>query len=61
MDCIRVLKGIELQAPVRIGDVVTEDVCGTEVKVVATGKCERNEDFLRPEKGDVYTPSSNLT
>ena len=40
MDSIRVLKGIELQAPVHIGDVVVEDVCGTGVQVVATGNVE---------------------
>ncbi|MCM1190008.1 MAG: DUF1667 domain-containing protein [bacterium] len=34
--CIRVLKEIELQAPVRMGDVVAENVCGTGVNVVAT-------------------------
>lgn len=35
-ECICVLKGIELQAPVRIGDVVAEDVCGTGISVIAT-------------------------
>lgn len=40
MDSIRVLKGIELQAPIQIGDVVVEDVCGTGVQVVATGNVE---------------------
>lgn len=35
-DCMRVLKDIELPAPVHIGDVVTENVCGTGVNIVAT-------------------------
>ena len=35
-DCIKVLKDIELSAPVRMGDVVAEDVCGTGVNIVAT-------------------------
>lgn len=35
-DCIRALKGIELTAPVRMGDVVVENVCGTGVDIVAT-------------------------
>ena len=35
-DCIRALKAIELPAPVRMGDVVLEDVCGTGVDIVAT-------------------------
>lgn len=36
MDCIGILKDIELQAPVRMGDVVVEDVCGSGVDVIAT-------------------------
>lgn len=39
-DCIRVLKGIELQAPVRMGEIVAENVCGTGVDVVATRGAE---------------------
>lgn len=35
-DCIKALKGIELTAPVRMGDVVAENVCGTGVNIVAT-------------------------
>lgn len=36
MDCVRSLKGVELTAPVRIGDVVVPNVCGTGVDIVAT-------------------------
>ena len=36
MDCARVLKEIEVQAPVSIGDVMLEDVCGTGVPMIAT-------------------------
>lgn len=35
-DCIKALKGIELTAPVRMGDVVVENVCGTGVNIVVT-------------------------
>ena len=35
-DCVRELQAIELPAPVAIGDVVIENVCGTGVSVVAT-------------------------
>ncbi|MGN0055774.1 MAG: DUF1667 domain-containing protein [Atopobiaceae bacterium] len=35
-DCVRVLSGVRVKAPVRIGDVVLPDVCGTGVDVVAT-------------------------
>lgn len=34
--CVRALKAMELQAPVRMGQVVLEDVCGTGINVVAT-------------------------
>lgn len=35
-DCVRALKGITVQAPLRIGDVILADVAGTGVDVVAT-------------------------
>lgn len=35
-DCVRALKSVELTAPVSIGDIVIEDVCGTGVAIVAT-------------------------
>lgn len=35
-DCIKALKEIELTAPVHMGDVVAENVCGTGVNIVAT-------------------------
>lgn|SRR5699024_6374558 len=36
MDCARTLKNVEIQAPVSIGDVVLEDICGTGVPMIAT-------------------------
>lgn len=35
LDAARALGGVDLQAPVRVGDVVLADVCGTGVDVVA--------------------------
>ena len=35
-DCIKVLKNIELSAPVHMGDIVVETICGTGVNIVAT-------------------------
>ena len=35
-DCLHSLKGIELEAPVTIGDIVVKNVCGTGVDIVAT-------------------------
>ena len=35
-DCVKALKHVTVKAPVRIGDVVLPDVCGTGVDVIAT-------------------------
>ena len=35
-DCVRELQAIDLTAPVAIGDVIIENVCGTGVSIVAT-------------------------
>ena len=35
-DCIRELQAIDVPAPVDIGDVILENVCGTGVSVIAT-------------------------
>ena len=40
-DCIKALKTVELSAPVRMGDVVVENVCGTGVDIVATANMEK--------------------
>lgn len=39
--CVQVLKGIEVQAPVHIGDVILENVAGTGVDIVATRNVEK--------------------
>ena len=36
-DCVKVLSGVTLDAPVRIGDIVVRDILGTGVDIVATG------------------------
>lgn len=35
-DCIRALKGLEVTAPIHIGDVILENVADTGVDIVAT-------------------------
>jgi len=35
-DCVKALKEVEVIAPVKIGDVIVENVAGTGVNVVAT-------------------------
>lgn len=39
-DCVKALKGVEVEAPVHIGDVVVADVAGTGVDIVATKNVE---------------------
>lgn len=40
LDCMRQLSLLTLRAPVRMGDVVCPDVCGTGVDVIATKTVE---------------------
>lgn len=40
-DCLEQLKGITLTAPVHMGDVVLENVCGTGIPVIATKTVEK--------------------
>ncbi|NLV86168.1 MAG: DUF1667 domain-containing protein [Clostridiales bacterium] len=35
-DCILALKGLKVKAPLKVGDVVLENVCGTGVDIIAT-------------------------
>lgn len=35
-DCVKALKGVEVTAPVHIGDVIVANVAGTGVDIVAT-------------------------
>ena len=35
-DCMEAIRAAKIQAPVHIGDVVVENVCGTGVDVIAT-------------------------
>lgn len=34
-DCVKELKKVTVQAPVHMGDIIVDDICGTGVKVVA--------------------------
>ena len=40
-DVMEALRAVSVQAPVRIGDVVLADVCGTGVDIIATKNVER--------------------
>ena len=35
-DCVKALKDVEVKAPVKIGDVIVENVAGTGVTIIAT-------------------------
>lgn len=61
-DCMEAIRAAKIQAPVSIGDVVVENVCGTGVDVVATkavaekpaagaAECLRNRAALLPSAG----------
>lgn len=39
-DCIRALKNVQVEAPVRIGDVIVKNIADTGVDVVATKNVE---------------------
>lgn len=39
-DCVKSLKGVEVKAPVHIGDVIVPDAAGTGVDIVATKNVE---------------------
>ena len=38
-DCMAVLNGVTIKAPVKIGDVVVENICDTGINIVATNIC----------------------
>lgn len=41
-DCIQALKGISIDAPVKIGDIIIENVCGTGIPIIATKNVKKN-------------------
>jgi CxxC motif-containing protein len=40
-DCVRLLKDIIIEAPIKIGDVVIENILGTGVDIVATKNIDK--------------------
>jgi len=42
LEASRYLKRVEVKAPVRIGDVIVDDILGLGVKVIATRPCLKN-------------------
>lgn len=39
MDCMEEINAAQAKAPVKLGDVLVKDVCGTGVDIVATNHC----------------------
>ncbi len=39
-DCVKALKGVEIKAPVHIGDIIVPDAAGTGIDIVATKNVE---------------------
>lgn len=40
LECAKLLKTVEVEPPIKIGDVVAADICGTGVSVVATAEAK---------------------
>ena len=39
MDCMEAIAKVEVKAPVKLGDVLVENICGTGIDIVATNHC----------------------
>jgi CxxC motif-containing protein len=42
IDCAKATRGVNIKAPVAIGDVIVPNVCGTGVDLVATNRVKAN-------------------
>ncbi len=40
-DTLKVIKGTKVQAPINVGDAVSENILGTDVSIVATRKIQK--------------------
>ncbi len=38
-DCMKAINGARVDAPVKLGDVLIENICGTGINIVATNHC----------------------
>lgn len=41
MKCIEELKGIVVEAPVKVGDVIVEDIAGTKINIIVTKEIKK--------------------
>ena len=42
-DCIKALKDVEVEAPIKIGDVLVSNIAGTGVDIVATRNIRKKQ------------------
>ncbi len=47
LDCVRALKDVIADAPIRIGDIIVENVAGTSVDIVATKCVKKSDDYIQ--------------
>lgn len=40
-DCIKALKGVAVKAPIKVGDIVVENILGTGVNILATKNVDK--------------------
>lgn len=38
-DCMKAINSVEVKAPVKLGDILVENVCNTGINIVATNHC----------------------
>ncbi len=41
LECVKIINSVQIEAPVKIGDVIVENIHGTGVDIVATNFCSR--------------------
>lgn len=41
--CMQALRGVIVNAPISIGDIVVKNVADTGIDIIATGNCEKSE------------------
>ena len=46
-DCIKALKDVEVEAPIKIGDVLVSNIAGTGVDIVATRNIRKKQQRFR--------------
>lgn len=48
MECMEILKGIKVSAPVSIGQVIYKNIAGTEADIIATKNIDKKPEIYNP-------------